>query len=70
MLCYKRIDASEVINIDKISASKERIICHYWYLSDKRFKFQPFVCNECHDISMISMNLTCILNLFSLMKTS
>ena len=35
MLCYRRIDASEVINIDKISASKERIICHYWYLSDK-----------------------------------
>ena len=31
--CY-RTDASERIDIDKISASKEYDICHYWYLLD------------------------------------
>ena len=23
-------------------------LCHYWYLLNKGFKFQPYVCNRCH----------------------
>ena len=34
------------------------VICHYWYHLDKGFKFQPNVCNECHDLLMMSMNLS------------
>ena len=45
VLYYDRIDLSEAIDVDKISAPKERIICHYRYFLDKRFKFQPNVCN-------------------------
>ena len=27
------------------------MICHYWYFSHG-FKYQPYVCNSCHDFSM------------------
>ena len=37
--------------------SKECDICHYWYFLDKGFKFQRYICNECHDVLMISINL-------------
>ena len=25
-------------------------IWHYWYFLDKRFKFEPYVCNRCHNL--------------------
>ena len=31
MLYYNRIDISEGINVNKTRASKECVICHYWY---------------------------------------
>ena len=58
MLYYNRIDVSELIDIYKTSASKESNICCYWYFLNKGFKFQPYVCNRCHDLLMISMNLS------------
>ena len=33
-------------------------ICHYWYFLDKRFNFQPHVYNGCHDLLMMSTNLS------------
>ena len=57
MLYYDRIDVSEGINVNKISASKECDICHYWYFVSKVFKFQPNICNRCHDLLTRSMNL-------------
>ena len=36
MLYRNRIDVSEDIDINKISASKECIICHYRYFIDNR----------------------------------
>ena len=30
---------------------------HYWYFLNKGFKFQPNVCNKCHGLLMMSMNL-------------
>ena len=33
----------KVIDVNKTSASKKCIICHYWYFLDKVFKFQPDV---------------------------
>ena len=35
MLEYDRIDISEGIDTNKTSASKECIICHFWYFLDK-----------------------------------
>ena len=41
MLEYDKIDISEGIGINKINASKECDICHYWYFLDKSFKYEP-----------------------------
>ena len=30
---------------------------HYWYFLNKGFKFQLDVCNGCHDILVMSVNL-------------
>ena len=78
MLYYDRIDVSEGIDVNKTSASKECDICHYWYFLNYSFKFQPNVCNRCHDLLMMSINLRkiailsiegsdyrCIINLIS-----
>ena len=39
MLYYDRIDASEGIDVNKASASKESDVCHYWYFFNYSFKF-------------------------------
>ena len=57
MLQYERIDNSEGIDFDKANKSVECMICHYWYFKDIGFKYQPYVCNKCHDFSMIVQNL-------------
>ena len=58
MVYLDRIDAFEGIDLNKKSKSKECDICHYWYFLNKDFKFQPNVCNRCHDLLMMSMNLS------------
>ena len=55
---YDRIDVSEGIDINKTSASKNCNIFHYWHFLDEGFKFQPNACNQCHDVLMMSMNLS------------
>ena len=51
MIYYESIDKSDVIDFSKSKESKECMICYYWYFSDG-FKYQPLVCNRCHDFSM------------------
>ena len=51
MIQYERIDISEGIDFNKTSKSVECMICHYWYFKDTGFKYQPYVCNVCHDFS-------------------
>ena len=58
MLYYDRIDVSKGFDINKTSKSKEWDICHYWYFLDKDFNFQLHVCNGCHDLLMMSLNLS------------
>ena len=67
ILYYNRIVISEGTDVNKSSSSKECIICHYWYFKDKRFTFQSFACNCCHDALMMSINLNniAILNIRS-----
>ena len=31
--------------------------CHYWFFNH-RFKFQDHVCNDCHDVTMLCLNIT------------
>ena len=56
MLDYGRIDISEGIDVDKTSLSKECDICHYWYFKDIGFKYEPHLCNGCHDLMQKAMN--------------
>ena len=67
MLYFDRIDVSEGINVNKTSASKRCDIFRYWYFLNKCFKFQPNACNGCHDLLMMSINLSniAILNIKS-----
>ena len=50
MIEYDKIDISEGIDINKTNASKEYEICHYWYFLNKNFKYEPYLCNGCHDL--------------------
>ena len=56
MLEYDKIDVSERIDANKINASKECDVCHYWYFLDKDFKYQPSLCNGCHDLMKKALN--------------
>ena len=56
MLYYDKIDISEEVDFNQASKSKKSDIFHYWYFLDKEYKFQPDVCNECHNVLMMSMN--------------
>ena len=57
MLQYERIDASEGIDVNKTSASKECELCHYWFFKDIGFKFEQHVCNKCHGLLTIAHSL-------------
>ena len=56
MLECDRIDISEGIDVNKTSALKECDICHYWYLKDIGFKYEPYLCNRCHDLMQKAMS--------------
>ena len=58
MLYFDRIDVSKGNDVNIRSKSKECDICHHWYFLNKRLKFQPYVCNRCHDLLMMSINLS------------
>ena len=58
MLYYDRIDIFKGIDVNKTSQWKELNICQSLEFLHKRFKFQPYVCSGCHDVLMVSMNLS------------
>ena len=51
MLEYDRIDVSEGIDVNKANGLQKGIICHYWYFLKINFRFQPNVCDGCHDLT-------------------
>ena len=53
---YVRMDVSKGIDVNMTNESKECDICHYWYLADKGFKFEPYLCNSCHDSMQKAIN--------------
>ena len=57
MLQYEKIDVSEGIDINKTSASKECMLCHYWGFKDVGYKFESHVCNKCHSVLMTCYEL-------------
>ena len=57
MLTYKKIDASEGIDVNKTSVSKECKLCSHWFFKDVGFKFAEHVCSRCHDILTMAHSL-------------
>ena len=33
------------------------MLCYYWYFKDIGYKFKPYACNRCHDLSMMVYDL-------------
>ena len=56
MLEYDRYDISEGIDINKTNLSKECDICNYWYFKNIGFKYEPYLCNSCHDLMQKAMS--------------
>ena len=58
MVQYERINIKRIerIDLNKSNKSVEYMICHYWFFKNIGFKDQPYVCNGCHDFSMIVQN--------------
>ena len=50
LLEHYKIDVSEGIDVKKTTGSCELIICHYWYFPQIKFRFQPKVGDDCHDL--------------------
>ena len=51
------IDISEGIYNAKSNSSKECVICHYWFYNHG-FYSQDYVCNGCHDLTVLSTNIS------------
>ena len=57
MSYYNRIERSEGIDPTKSTKSKECMICHYCFFNHG-FNFQESVFNGCHDLTMLSVNMS------------
>ena len=57
MLYYHRIDIKERTDPNKSNKNRKCMICHYWFFNHG-FKFQDHVCNDCHDLTMLCLNIT------------
>ena len=57
MLQCERIDVSEGIDLNKSDKPKECIICHYWCFKDIGYKYEPYLWNRCHDLSVVAYDL-------------
>ena len=51
---YDRIDISKGIDVDETNESRECKFCHYWFVLIKNFKYGPYLCDGCYDISQKS----------------
>ena len=64
MLKYDRINISEGIDINKCKeTSRECSLCKFYYFLDKNFKYGPYLCDGCYNMSMkvvSTQNLTII----------
>ena len=56
MLEYDNIDVSGEIDVNETSASKECDIYHLCQVLDKVFKYEPNLCNSCHDLMQKAMS--------------
>ena len=54
---YDKIGLNEEIKVTKSINSEECMICYNWCFNHG-FKFQNSVCNGCHDLTMLTLNIS------------
>ena len=59
MLYYDGINLSKGIDAAKSKSSKECIVFYYSFFNN-RFGFQNSVCNGCHDLMILCLNISSI----------
>ena len=47
-----------MISNERIKNSVKCMVCNYYNFKDIGFKYQPYVCNGCHDFSMTVQNVS------------
>ena len=53
MLEYDRINISEGIDVNKNkNISRKCSLCKFYYFLDENFKYGPYLCDGCYDVSM------------------
>ena len=57
MIQYERIDVSEGTDLSRSNKSKECMLCRYWCFKDIDYEYEKYVCNGCHDLSMMVYNI-------------
>ena len=58
MLKYDRIDISESIDIKKCKETfRECDLCKFYYFLDKSFKYGPYLCDGCYDMSLKAVSI-------------
>ena len=58
MLECNRVDLSEGADIKESEEnSKECSLCKFRYYVDRNFKYQTYLCDGCHDMSMKAMSM-------------
>ena len=57
MLYYDRTDISKGIYPAQKQQQKKCMICNYWFFNHG-FGFQDSVCNSCHDLTILSGNIS------------
>ena len=50
MIEYDRIGISEGVDVNRTNLSKECDIFHYCHFKNIGFKYEPYLCNGCHDL--------------------
>ena len=38
--------------------------CHYWYFKDIGFKYEPYLCNGCHDLMQKAFSFNDVANAY------
>ena len=57
MLYYDRIDINKGTDPTKNNRSGKCLTCHYCFFNHG-FKFQDYVSNGCHDLTLLSVNIS------------
>ena len=55
MVEYDKFEVSKRVYINKTNDSCEWSICHYCYFLNINFRFEPEICNGCHDLMHVTI---------------